>query len=153
MNIIAQNKKAYHDYEIHKTIEAGIVLTGDEVKSIRAHHVSMVGSFANIHDGELYLLNMHIAPYEKAFGTSSDDLSRRTRKLLVHKKELHKLIGEISQKGRTIIPLRLYSNKKNKIKVELGIATHKKAAGKKQVLKERDITRETQRELRNKFRF
>ena len=152
MKLIAQNKKAYHDYDILNKLEAGIVLTGDEVKSLRAGHVSMVGSFANIHEGQLYLVNMHIAPYEKAYITKEGQ-ERRTRTLLVHKKELNKLIGDISLKGITVVPLRLYFNEKSRIKVELGIAKHKKAAGKKQELKERDIKRETQRELRGKVRF
>lgn len=152
MKIIAQNKKAFFDYEILDTIEAGIVLTGDEVKSIRAGQVSMVGSFANIHEGQLYLVNMNITPYERAYSKNvSDEYARRSRKLLVHKKQLSRLVGEISLKGITIVALKLYFNERNKIKVELGIAKHKKAAGKKAALKERDIRRETSRELRGKY--
>lgn len=152
MKILAQNKKAFHDYQILDTFEAGIVLTGDEVKSIRAGHASMVGVFATVHSGELFIINMQISPYEKAY-QPKDDLTKRSRKLLVHKKELHRLIGDISTKGITLIPLKLYLNERNKIKVAVGVAKHKKAADKKQVLKERDIKRETSRELRGRFKF
>ena len=147
MKIVAQNKKAYHDYDILEKIEAGIVLTGDEVKSLRAGRASLVGSYAVAKDGELYLLNAHITPYDKAY-RQDEEKSRATRKLLLHKKQIHKLIGDISKKGITIVPLKLYFNKKSKIKVELGVAKHKKASGKKQALKERDIKRETRRELK-----
>lgn len=150
MRVIAQNKKAFHDYDILDRLEAGIVLTGDEVKSLRAGSVSMTGSFATIHGGELFLINCHISPYDKAFSKKEDD-SRRRRKLLVRKRELSRLIGDMSRKGITIVPLRIYFNERNKAKVELGLAKHKKAAGKKQALKERDIRRETAREIRGKF--
>ena len=152
MKIIAQNKKAFHDYDILERIEAGIVLKGDEVKSLRAGHLSLVGSFATIHDNELFLLNAQIAPYSHAY-TKTDEQSRRTRKLLVHRKELLRLIGEISRKGVTVIPLKVYINEKGKVKVDLGICKHKKAHGIKQELKERDIERETRRELRGKVKF
>lgn len=152
MKLITKNKKAFHDYEILDTIEAGIVLTGDEVKSLRAGHVNLTGSYATIHDGELFLINCHITPYEKAFRHKEED-AKRTRKLLVHRKELNRLIGEISQQGMTVIPLKLYFNKKNLVKVELGLAKHKKAAGKKQALKERDIKRQTARELKDVYKY
>lgn len=151
MKIVAQNKKAYHDYQILDTLEAGIVLSGDEVKSIRAGHASMVGSFANVHGGELFIVNMHITAYERAYNKNNknDEYARRSRKLLLHKKQLHKLIGDISIKGITLVPLKMYINDKAKIKVEIGIAKHKKAPDKKQALKERDIKRETSREMKN----
>lgn len=152
MKILVQNKKALHDYDILDRIETGIVLTGDEVKSIKAGQASLIGSFATIHEGELFIINMQVTPYEKAFGASKPD-ERRSRKLLVHRKQLARIIGDISLKGITLVPLKLYLNERNKIKVELGIAKHKKAAGKKQALKERDIKRETARELRGKFKF
>jgi len=152
MKIIAQNKKAYHDYEILDKIEAGIVLTGDEVKSLRAGMANLTGSFATIHEGELFLVNCHITPYAKAF-RKDEEQARRSRKLLLHKRELNKLIGEISRKGVTVVPLKLYFSNKNVIKVELGVAKHKKAAGKKQALKERDIKREAQRELRGRYKI
>lgn len=152
MKIIAQNKKAYHDYDILEKIEAGIVLTGDEVKSLRAGMANLTGSFANVHQGELYLVNSHITPYDKAY-RKDEEAARRSRKLLLHKKELTKLIGDISRKGITIVPLKLYFTGKSRVKVELGIAKHKKAAGKKQMLKERDIKREAQRELRGRYKY
>lgn len=149
MKIITQNKKARFDYEVHDTFEAGLVLTGDEVKSLRAGHVNLTGSFAVVTQGELFLLNCHITPYEKAY-KKDEELASRSRKLLVHKRELNKLVGEISQKGVTLVPLKLYFNEKSKVKVEVGICKHKKAAGKKQALRERDIKRETDRELKGR---
>lgn len=150
MKIVAQNKKAYHDYEILEKLEVGIVLTGDEVKSMRAGNVSMAGSFAHIQKGELYLVNCHIAPYEQAYQKGEDDYSTRRRKLLVHKKELNKLIGEVSRKGITLVPLKIYFNKRNLAKLELGLCKGKKAHSKKAALKERDIKREAERELRGR---
>lgn len=147
MKIIAQNKKAYFDYDIAEKIEAGLVLSGDEVKSIREGKVSLLGAFATLHGGELYLINCNITPYSKAF-TKDDENARRRRKLLLHKKQIMRLIGDVSKKGITIIPLKLYFNEKSKIKVELGVGKHKKAEGKKQALKERDIKRETERVIK-----
>jgi len=152
MKLITKNKKAFYDYEILDIIEAGIVLTGNEVKSLRAGHVNLTGAFATVHDGELFLINCHITPYEKAYRHKEED-AKRSRKLLVHKKELNRLVGEISQKGITVVPLKLYFNKKNLVKVELGLAKHKKAAGKKQALKERDIKRQTARELKDVYKY
>lgn len=149
MKIITQNKKARFDYEVYDTFEAGIVLTGDEVKSLRAGHVNLTGTFAVVTQGELFLLNCHITPYEKAY-KKDEELASRSRKLLVHKRELNKLVGEISQKGVTLVPLKLYFNEKSKVKVEVGVCKHKKAAGKKQALRERDIKRETDRELKGR---
>lgn len=149
MKVIAQNKKAFHDYDILERIEAGIVLTGDEVKSLRAGQVSLSGSFATIRENELYLLNCVITPYAFAY-SKSDDLARRTRKLLLRKRQLNKIIGDIAKKGITVVPLKLYLNDKGLVKVELGVAKHKKAYGIKQELKERDIARQTQRELRGR---
>ncbi len=147
MKVLAQNKKAFHDYDISERIEAGISLTGDEVKSLRAGHVNLKGAFATFHGGELYLINCHITPYDKAY-RQREDLATRRRKLLLHRKQLNKLFGDVSKKGITIVPLKLYLNKKNLVKVELGVAKHKKAIGKKKVLKERDIKRETEREMK-----
>jgi SsrA-binding protein len=148
MKIITQNKKAFFDYEILDRIEAGIVLSGDEVKSIRAGHISLLGSFAHIKDGELYLVNASITPYSKAY-QKKDEEAARTRKLLIHRKELTRLIGDISKKGVTVIPLRVYLNERGLVKIDLGVCKHKKSVEKKQALKERDIKRETARELKN----
>lgn len=148
MKLISKNKKAFFEYEILDTIEAGIVLTGDEVKSLRAGQVNLTGAFATVHDGQLNLINCTIAPYAQAYA-KRDDLAQRTRRLLLHRRELDRIIGDISRKGVTIVPLSLYFNKKNKVKVELGICKAKKAAGKKLAIKERDIKRETAREIKN----
>ncbi len=148
MKIIVQNKKALFDYEILYTIEAGIVLKGDEVKSIRAGHCSLAGSFAVIKDGELYLLNCKISVYAHAY-QKQEEHTERSRKLLVSRKQLHKLIGDISQKGMTVLPLKVYLNERGLVKIEIGIGRHRKMINKKQLLKERDVKREMQKELKN----
>src|SRR5436190_20807208 len=144
MKVLAQNKKAFHDYHILEKIEAGIVLTGDEVKSLRAGNVALIGSFATIRNGEMTLVNCRIAPYERAY-LKDEETATRSRVLLLHKRQILKLIGEIAQKGVTVVPMMFYFNDKNKIKVQLGIAKHKNAPSKKKELKERDIKRETSR--------
>jgi SsrA-binding protein len=150
MKIIAQNKKAFHDYDILEQLEAGIVLTGDEVKSMRAGTVSLQGSFAVVTRGELFLLNCNISPYAKAY-KQEKERATQSRKLLLHKKELMRLIGDMSRKGITIVPLKMYFNERNIAKVELGIAKHKKAANRKEEIKERDIQREAHREIRGRW--
>lgn len=136
MKIVAQNKKAFHDYDILERVEAGIVLTGDEVKAIRAGHISLVGAFATVRDNELFLLNCMITPYSHAY-IKSEEAARRTRKLLLKRRQLNHIIGDISRKGVTIVPLKAYLNEKGKVKIEIGIAKHKKAHGIKQELKEK----------------
>jgi len=152
MKIIAKNKKAFFDYNILETVEAGIVLTGDEVKSLRAGRCSLVGAYAVAKGGELFMINCHIPVYDHAYD-KNDDTPKRSRKLLLHKRELNKLIGDISKKGITLVPLKLYLNKRGLVKVQLGVCKHKKAPDKKKALKERDIRRETARELKDKFRY
>ena len=147
MKVIAQNKKAYHDYDILEKIEAGIVLTGDEVKSLRAGQVSLIGSFAVIRNGELTLVNCRIAPYEKAY-QKNEEMAARTRVLLLHKRQILRLLGEIAQKGVTVVPLLIYFTGKSLVKLELGVAKHKKAPDRKKELKERDIKRETSRAMK-----
>lgn len=147
MKIIIQNKKALFDYEILYTVEAGIVLTGDEVKSLRGNRGSLNGSFATVKGTELFLLNCNIPTYSHAY-QKDEDAATRTRKLLLNRGELNKLLGEISKKGMTIIPLKLYFNSKGLVKVELGVGRHRKAHDKKELLKERDIARETRREMK-----
>lgn len=148
MNIIAKNKKAFFDYEIFNKIEAGIVLTGDEVKMLRAKHGSLIGAYAVIKDGELFLINCNIPIYTNAF-LKDDKAAFRSRKLLLHRKQLNKIIGDVSQKGITLVPTLLYFNAKNLVKVEIGLAKHRKAHGQKELIKERDIARDTRRELKN----
>jgi SsrA-binding protein len=147
MKVIAQNKKAFHDYHILEKIEAGIVLTGDEVKSLRAGQVSLTGAFALIRQGELVLSNCRISPYEKAF-QKDEDAASRNRVLLLHRRQISRLVGEIAQKGVTVVPLLIYLTKKNLVKVEIGVAKHKNAPSKKKEMKERDIKRETDRDMK-----
>lgn len=155
MKILAQNKKAFHDYEILDRIEAGIVLSGDEVKSIRAGHASLKGSFAHISGGELWLVNCHIAPYAKAYDKAQkgDEYATRRRKLLLHKRQLNRIVGDITRQGITVVPLKIYLSNKNLIKVELGIGKGKKKADKKKALKERDIKREAAREVKDVYKY
>jgi len=152
MKLIARNKKAFFEYEILERIEAGVVLSGDEVKSLRAGQVSLVGAFATVKNGELFLFNCTIATYDKAYMKDKDQATR-SRKLLLHKRELNKIIGDVSKKGITIVPLRMYFTKRNLVKVEIGICKPKKAAGKKQALKERDLDRQTKRELKDVYKY
>ncbi len=137
-NIIASNPKAKHDYYINDTIECGIELIGTEVKSVRARKVNMKDSYAQIKNGELFVYNIHISPYEQGNIFNKDPM--RTRKLLVHKREITKLIGLIKQKGITLIPLSLYWDK-NHIKLELAIATGKKLYDKRQDIAKKDAER------------
>lgn len=146
--IVAQNKKARHDYTIEQTLEAGIVLIGQEVKSARLGKANIVDSHAEPSGNEVILHNVDIAPYEKATSFSSYN-SRRPRKLLLHKREIRKLIGKFKEKGYTLVALSLYFNHKNKLKVELGIARGKKQHDKRETIKERDWQRQKERQLKN----
>jgi SsrA-binding protein len=147
MKIITQNKKAFFDYQVLNQLEAGIVLTGDEVKSIRAGHISLAGSFAHIREGELYLINCNITPYDKAY-QKKEDTATRSRKLLVHRRELERLIGDISRKGIMVVPLKVYINEKGLIKVALGMCKSKKMADKRESIKEREGKREAARAMK-----
>ena len=149
MKIITINIRARFDYHILETIEAGLVLTGDEVKSIRAGLTNLNDAYATMHDGRLQLLNCYIGPYSHAY-IKTTDTSRRSRQLLLHKREIDKMSGAISRKGLTVVPLRLYFGPRGFVKVELGLAKHKQASDKRQSIKERDIARETRRELKNR---
>ena len=151
MNVITTNKRAFFDYEIMERFEAGIALSGDEVKSIRAKQISLADSFATIHGNEINLLNCYIAAYSHAY--KKKDTSRRTRKLLLKRREINKLIGTISKRGLTLIPLKAYFNKRGLLKIELGLARHKKKVDKKKSLKERDIKREASREVKQNIRI
>lgn len=155
MKIIAQNKKAFHDYHILEKIEAGIVLSGDEVKSVRAGHVNMSGSFAHVMNNELWLVNCHMTPYAKAYdkGSKDEEYATRRRKLLVHRKQLRKFMSDIARQGVTVVPLKVYISERGLIKVELGIAKGKKMADKRQALKERDIARQASREVKDVYRY
>ena len=144
---LAQNKKAYHDYFIEETFEAGIVLQGTEIKSIRAGKVNLKDSFARIQNGELYLHNMHISPYEQGNRFNHDPL--RTRKLLLHKKEINKLIGETKETGYTIVPLKMYL-KNGFAKVLIGLGKGKKQYDKRNDLKKKEAKREIERAFRDR---
>lgn len=135
IKIIAQNKKAYHDYFIEETYEAGIALTGTEIKSIRMGKVNLKDSFARVENNEVYLYNMHISPYEKGNIFNKDPL--RTRKLLLNRHEINKLIGYVTRKGYTLIPTKLYL-KRGLAKVELAVAKGKKLYDKREDIARRD---------------
>jgi len=143
---VAQNRKARYNYFIEDTLEAGIMLTGTEVKSLRAGKSNITDSHAGESKGELFLFNLHIPEYGQ--GNRFNHEPRRPRKLLLHKREIGKLLGAIQRKGVTIVPLQIYFNKRGKAKVELGVATGKKQYDKRATEKERDWNREKQRLLR-----
>jgi SsrA-binding protein len=140
--VIAQNKKARHDYSISDVLECGLVLTGTEVKSLRAGRASLIDGFAMVNDGELWLMGVHIPEYTDV--TWTNHTPRRDRKLLVHKNELNKLIGKLKDSGTTLVPLQLYF-KDGKAKVEIAVAKGKKAHDKREAIKEREADREVSR--------
>ena len=142
--LVAQNRKARHDYHLHDRFEAGMVLTGTEVKSLRLGRASLADAFATVDDGEVWLRNAHIPEY--AFGTWTNHAPRRNRKLLLHRKEIAKLERETTASGKTIVPLAIYFSD-GYAKVELAIATGKKDWDKRQTIAARDADRDAQREL------
>ena len=145
--IVCRNKKAFHDYSIESTMEAGMVLTGPEVKSLRAGKANLRDGYAQINDrGEMMLLNVHISFY--TFATHNPNEPLRSRKLLLHKREINKLIGKLREKGLALIPLKIYFNEKGKAKVELGLARGKRQYDKRAALKEQQSDREIQRVMR-----
>lgn len=141
------NKKALHNYHILESLEAGIELLGHEVKSVRAGRIELGQAFARIVNREAYLINAHIPPYQNA--SIKDYDPGRTRKLLLHKSQINSLIGKLSAKGATLVPVSVY-DKRNLIKVELGVAKSKKEFDKRKLLKERDHQRRVEQELRGK---
>lgn len=142
--LIAQNRKARHDYAVLDTFEAGVVLTGTEVKSLRLGRASLVDGFASIDDGELFLRNVHIPEYEQGSWTNHEP--RRVRKLLMHRAEIERLLGKTKEGGLTLVPLSIYFSG-GKVKVELALARGKKAYDKRQDLARRDADREVARAL------
>ncbi len=145
--LIANNKKAYHDYFIEDDIECGIVLKGTEVKSFRAGKVSIKEAYANIKGGEVWVSGMHVAPYE--FGSIYNVDPLRTRKLLLHRREIDKLSTMIAQKGYTLVPLKVYIDTRGKMKLSLGIAKGKKQYDKRDAISKRDSDRRIKREIKN----
>lgn len=148
MKIIAKNKKAFFDYEILEKYEAGVVLSGSEVKSIRAGRVNLKDSFIKIVKGEAFLFHAHISHLQTTHAFFKPN-ERRERKLLLHRKEIDKLLGKISQEGLTLVPLVLYFNKRNKVKIEIALAKGKNLHDKRETLKRKILDREAQMALKN----
>jgi SsrA-binding protein len=147
MKIVCQNRKAYHDYFIEETFEAGISLVGTEVKSLRDGNANLKDSYVLIKDSEAFLFNCHISPYSHGNILNHDHL--RTRKLLLHRKEIERLKGKIAQKGYALIPLKIYF-KGPFAKVEIGLAKGKKQYEKREAIKERDAKREIEKAIKNR---
>ena len=147
MKILAKNKKAYFDYQILETLEAGIILTGSEVKSAKLGQINLKGAYVSIANDQVSLLNAHIAPYQ--FATIKKYDPRRTRKLLLHKKQIDYLAGKLNEKSITILPLKAYA-KKGFIKLEIGIGRGKKKYDKRETIKKRESERAIGRALKSK---
>ncbi|WP_283584242.1 SsrA-binding protein SmpB [Limosilactobacillus difficilis] len=145
-NLVAQNRKARHDYTVLSTIEAGLVLTGTEIKSVRAHRVTLKDGYAQIRNGEAWLMNVHIAEYDQGNIYNHDPL--RNRKLLLHKKELRRLSGELSKQGIALIPLKMYI-KHGYAKVLLGVAQGKHQYDKREAIKKRETDRQIARVMKH----
>lgn len=147
MKLVANNKKAYHDYFIEEKIECGIALHGTEVKSLRMGKCSIKEVFIRIENAEVFVYGMHVSPYEKGNIFNKDPL--RVKKLLLHKQEINKLLGKIKEKGYTLVPLQVYF-KDGKAKVEIGLARGKKLYDKREDIAKKDARRETEREFKVK---
>jgi SsrA-binding protein len=147
--VFAQNKKALHDFDIEETYEAGIQLTGPEVKSIRAGRANLKESYARVRDGEVFLIGAHISPYENA--THREQLPTRDRKLLLHRKEIDRLTGKAQEEGTTLIPLRLYPKNGN-IKLQIAVASRKKQYDKRREIAKKTAEREIERAMKQRLR-
>ncbi len=145
--LICNNKKAYHNYFIEEKFEAGMVLTGTEIKSLRLGNANLNDSFAIVRNGEAFLNNLHISPYD--FGNRENHDPDRMRKLLLHKKEIGRLFGKIREQGYSVVPLRLYL-KNGLVKVEIGLAKGKKLYDKREVMKEKDQKRDMSQALKER---
>ena len=145
MKLVANNKKAYHDYFVDEKIEAGLVLHGTEVKSLRMGKCSIKESFIRIENGEMFVYGMHISPYEKGNIFNKDPL--RVKKLLLHKSEINKLTGKIKEKGFTIVPLQVYF-REGRAKMEIGLCRGKKLYDKRQDIAKKDMKREAEKEFK-----
>ena len=146
--VVATNRRAYHDYFIEEKFEAGIMLTGTEVKSLRDGRANLQESYAGVKDGEAFLYHCHISPYSHGNLMNHDPI--RVRKLLLHKKEIHKLLGKTQQKGLTLVPLRIYFSERGKAKVELGLAKGKKLHDRRDTIKAREAGREVERAIKER---
>ena len=150
MKIIVSNRKARHEYSIIETVEAGIALTGTEVKSLREGRANLTDGYADLDGGEVILRGLHISPYSH---TSQTDLNpRRDRKLLLRKVQIRRLIGKVREKGLTLVPLKLYFNDRGLAKVELALAKGKKTYDKRRAIAERDADRDLRREMKDRGR-
>lgn len=147
LKVLATNRKAYHDYFIEETYEAGVVLTGTEIKSVRVGSLNLRDSYAQVRQGELWLMNVHIAPYEPASRENAEPY--RDRKLLMHRKEILRLASRAQEKGLTLVPLRAYL-KKNRAKIEIGLARGKKMYDKRETIAKRDSEREMRRAVKER---
>lgn len=145
--VVVTNRKARHDYHIEGTYEAGLVLQGTEVKSLRASKANLVDSYAGLRQGEVFLYNLHISPY--SHGNIENHEPRRTRKLLLHKEEIRKLVGKLKEKGYTLVPLRIYFSG-NRAKVELGLGKGKKLFDKRKAIAEKTAQRDMERAVRER---
>jgi SsrA-binding protein len=150
MKIVASNRAAYHNYEIVESFEAGIALLGSEVKSIREGRINLKDSYGEVKGGEVFLINSHISPYEPANRFNHDPL--RQRKLLLHRQEIKRLIGKIREKGYTLVPTKVLLNDQGKVKVEISLAKGKRTYQKKEAIKDRELKREIQAELKRRGR-
>ena len=148
--LVANNKKARHDYFIEEAYEAGIVLTGTEIKSVRQGKVSIKESYAKVDNGEVMVYGMNISPYEQGNRFNVDPL--RPRKLLLHKKEIRKLIGATTRDGMTLVPLQMYINEKGMAKLEIGLARGKKNYDKRESIAKRDAARDMDRAIKSRSR-
>ena len=147
---VVTNRKAYHDYFIEEKFEAGIMLQGTEVKSIREGRVNLQDSYASVKGGEAFLHHCHISPY--SHGNIMNHEPLRTRKLLLHRKEINKLLGKTQQQGLTLIPLRIYFSKRGLAKIELGLAKGKKQHDRRESIKNREASREVERAMKGSRR-
>jgi SsrA-binding protein len=147
--VFAQNKKAMHDFDIEETYEAGIQLTGPEVKSIREGRAKLKESYARVRDGEVFLVGAHVSPYENA--THREQLPTRDRKLLLHRREIARLTGKSQEDGKTLIPLRLYQKNGN-VKLELAVASRKKQYDKRREIAKKTAEREIERAMKERLR-
>jgi len=150
IKIIATNKKAYHDYFIDEVVEAGLVLTGTEVKSLRQGKVNLKEAFCRIKDGEVFINNMHISPYEQG-GRENPEDPTRMRKLLLHKEEIAKLTRKVEEKGLALVPTKIYF-KESRAKLEVGIARGKKLHDKRETIKQKEADREMAKAIKSKGR-
>ena len=148
IKVVTDNRKAWHDYFIEETYEAGIELQGTEVKSLRAGKVNLRDSFARIENGQMMLYNMHISPYEQ--GNRFNHEPKRIRRLLLHRQEIYRLLGKTREKGLTLVPLKVYFNQRGRAKIELGLAKGKKLYDKREQVAEKEAKRDVEKAFRER---